>query len=89
MIASDDVAIVRFEQLYPFPEQARQYKRATWVQEEPVNMGAWSFVRAQLGEGVTCVARPESGSPAAGSSVRHKREQDEILTRAVTTWPSN
>ena len=85
----DDVAIVRFEQLYPFPEEARRYKRATWVQEEPVNMGAWSFVRAQLGEGVTCVARPESGSPAAGSSVRHKREQDEILTRAVTTWPSN
>ncbi|HUK32258.1 MAG TPA: 2-oxoglutarate dehydrogenase E1 component, partial [Vicinamibacterales bacterium] len=37
----DDVAIVRLEQLYPFPEQARRYQGATWVQEEPVNMGAW------------------------------------------------
>jgi hypothetical protein len=52
-------------------------------------MGAWSFIRSQLGDSVTCAARPESGSPAAGSSIRHKREQDELLTRAVTIWPSN
>ncbi len=85
----DDVAIVRIEQLYPFPEDARRYRNAVWAQEEPINMGAWSFIRSHLGDGVTCVARPESGSPAAGSSVRHKREQDELLTRALTTWPSN
>jgi 2-oxoglutarate dehydrogenase E1 component len=88
-LGRDDVAIVRLEQLYPFPQQIRKYRAAKWVQEEPVNMGAWSFIRSQLGDSVTCVARPESGSPAAGSSVRHKREQDELLTRAVTIWPSN
>jgi len=85
----DDVAIVRLEQLYPFPHEARKYRDAKWVQEEPVNMGAWAFIRSQLGDGVECVARQESGSPAAGSSIRHKREQDELLTRAVTTWRSN
>ncbi len=85
----DDVAIVRLEQLYPFPQEARRYRSALWVQEEPINMGAWAFIRRQLGDGVSCVARPESGSPAAGSNVRHKREQDELLTRALTTWPSN
>ena len=85
----DDVAIVRLEQLYPFPQEARKYHAAKWVQEEPVNMGAWAFIRLKLGDGVTCVARPESGSPAAGSSVRHKREQEELITRAVTEWPSN
>ena len=85
----DDVAIVRLEQLYPFPQEARKYRSAKWVQEEPVNMGAWAFIRSQLGEGVSCVARPQSGSPAAGSSVRHKREQEELITQAVTEWPSN
>ena len=85
----DDVAIVRLEQLYPFPQEVRRYRAAKWVQEEPVNMGAWAFIRSKLGDGVTCVARPESGSPAAGSSVRHKREQEELITRAVTEWPSN
>jgi 2-oxoglutarate dehydrogenase E1 component len=84
-LKQDDLALVRLEQLYPFPAEARRYRAATWVQEEPVNMGAWTYVRGQLGDGVRCVARPESGSPAAGSSARHKREQDELLTRAVTT----
>jgi 2-oxoglutarate dehydrogenase E1 component len=85
----DDVAIVRLEQLYPFPEDARQYTSATWVQEEPRNMGAWTFVRAQLGDGLHCVARPDSASPAAGSAAMHKHEQSALVMRAVTTWPSN
>ncbi len=85
----DDVAIVRIEQLYPFPDEARRYTTATWVQEEPVNMGAWSYIRDRLGPCVKCVARAESGSPAAGSAGRHKREQNDLVTRAVTTWPSN
>jgi 2-oxoglutarate dehydrogenase E1 component len=85
----EDVAIVRIEQLYPFPADARRYASATWVQEEPANMGAWTYIRGRLGPCVRCVARPESGSPAAGSSARHKREQDELVTRAVTTWPSS
>jgi len=81
----DDVAIVRLEQLYPFPDAARQYRTATWVQEEPENMGAWTYVRAQLGDGVRCVARPPAASPAAGSAAVHKREQADVVARALTT----
>ncbi len=81
----DDVAIVRLEQLYPFPDAARQYRAATWVQEEPENMGAWTYVRAQLGEGVRCIARPPAASPAAGSAAVHRREQEDVVLRALTT----
>src|SRR5262249_48139394 len=85
----DDVAIVRIEQLYPFPEEARRYESAVWVQEEPLNMGAWTYIRAQFDNRMDCVARCESGSAAAGSPATHKREQDELLRRAFNTWPSN
>jgi 2-oxoglutarate dehydrogenase E1 component len=85
----DDVAIVRIEQLYPLPEDARRYRSAVWVQEEPLNMGAWTYIRAQFDNHMRCVARAESGSPAAGSSATHKREQDDLLTRAFTAWLSN
>jgi 2-oxoglutarate dehydrogenase E1 component len=85
----DDVAIVRVEQLYPFPEAARSYQSAVWVQEEPMNMGAWTYIRTQFDSRLRCVARAESGSAAAGSSATHKHEQDELLTRALTSWRSN
>jgi 2-oxoglutarate dehydrogenase E1 component len=85
----EDVALVRIEQLYPFPEEARRYQSAVWVQEEPRNMGAWTYIRAQFDNGMRCVARAESGSAAAGSPATHKREQDDLLTQAFTAWPSN
>jgi 2-oxoglutarate dehydrogenase E1 component len=85
----DDVAIVRIEQLYPFPEEARRYESAVWVQEEPLNMGAWTYIRARFDNRMDCVARYESGSAAAGSHETHRREQDDLLTRAFDTWPSN
>jgi 2-oxoglutarate dehydrogenase complex dehydrogenase (E1) component-like enzyme len=88
-------AVVRLEQLYPFPDRAlaevlRDHAGAelVWAQEEPENMGAWAFVHgrlhAHLGEGsvVRCVARPESASPASGSQTSHDREQDELLAAA-------
>jgi len=91
----DDVAIVRVEQLYPFPAQLlsntlARYEKATelvWVQEEPQNMGAWFFVRARLealleGRSLRYVGRPPSASPATGSPESHKLEQEMIIEDA-------
>jgi 2-oxoglutarate dehydrogenase E1 component len=91
-----DVAIARVEQLYPMPmAQLRQvlspYRDGTpvvWVQEEPRNMGAWSYLRANLGDRLlerfplTAVSRPESASPATGSHNAHKHEQERLVSEA-------
>jgi 2-oxoglutarate dehydrogenase E1 component len=92
----DDVAVVRIEQLYPFPTGALRAELAAyndgtpaiWVQEEPENMGAWRFLRIHLGESLvgrmpfSGVYRPASASPASGSGSSHKLEQERILTEA-------
>jgi 2-oxoglutarate decarboxylase len=92
-----DVAVVRVEQLYPWPQEQlvgvlSRYAGATeivWAQEEPANMGAWDFVRDRLGAVVSAgrtlvhVARPPSGSPATGSHTLHELEQADILERAL------
>jgi multifunctional 2-oxoglutarate metabolism enzyme len=92
---SQEVAIVRVEQLYPWPEEQitdilARYEHAGevyWVQEEPANMGAWSFVSDKLsrllGDDFTLghVARAPSGSPATGSSALHHLEQGDLLAR--------
>jgi 2-oxoglutarate dehydrogenase E1 component len=92
----DDVAIIRLEQLYPFPAHALEaalskYSKAAslfWVQEEPRNMGAWGFLRTRFGERLLeqypyrGVCRPESASPATGSATSHKIEQQNILKQA-------
>jgi len=92
------VAIVRVEQLYPFPEQdmvdllARYPATAAvvWAQEEPRNMGAWRFMREQFEHllepsrrEIRYVGRPESASPASGSGKRHQQEQTEIVNDAL------
>jgi 2-oxoglutarate dehydrogenase E1 component len=91
-----DVAIVRLEQLYPFPEaELREalapYPKGTpavWVQEEPENMGAWRYLLAQLGTTISdrlplsCVSRPASASTATGSARSHKREQEKLISEA-------
>jgi 2-oxoglutarate decarboxylase len=93
---ADHVAIVRLEQLYPFPlrqiaDVLNGYPNARevrWVQEEPENMGAAFFVRQRLDGGLpdgirlSHVAREESGSPATGSATVHEREQQDLLRRA-------
>jgi 2-oxoglutarate dehydrogenase E1 component len=88
-------AIVRLEQLYPFPDTAvtealAKYpnaKKFVWVQEEPRNMGAYRFAQAQLKElcgiDVAWVGRPDSASPAVGSQKQHAIEQDKILSEAI------
>jgi multifunctional 2-oxoglutarate metabolism enzyme len=93
---STPVAVVRIEQLYPFPAQEldavlARYPNATelvWVQEEPANMGAWGFVRERLtavadGRPVLLIAREASASPASGSQTVHEREQHELLETAL------
>jgi 2-oxoglutarate dehydrogenase E1 component len=87
-----DVAIVRVEQLHPFPKkqveaQLSKYKKAEttlWVQEEPQNMGYWSFILREfpeIGFG-NFVTRKSSASPATGLTKVHNKEQADIVARA-------
>jgi 2-oxoglutarate dehydrogenase E1 component len=95
----EDVAIVRLEQLYPFPEGQLQsalagYADGTpvlWVQDEPANMGAWPFLRMRFCTKLwdrlpfRGVTRHYSASPATGSARSHRLEQEELLSRAFRT----
>jgi len=87
-------ALVRVEQLYPFPAEAiqmalRRYPKAkeyVWAQEESLNMGAWSFIEPRLrsmGFRVKYVGRDASASPATGSRQIHLREQKELVEVAI------
>lgn len=93
----DDVAIVRIEQLYPFPREmlAAELKRfanakeVVWCQEEPQNQGAWYQIRHHLN---ACLAdkqvlhyagRPRSPSPAAGHFAEHVEEQLKLVADAL------
>jgi multifunctional 2-oxoglutarate metabolism enzyme len=90
----DQVALIRVEQLYPFPAAALraqldaypEAERVLWVQEEPENMGAWRYVRLkadeELGVRLEPVTRDEGAAPAAGSPTLHAQEQQELLDRA-------
>jgi len=86
-------AVVRVEQLYPFPQQRLReilagypgMRAAAWVQEEPANMGPWSFVLERAsgflpqGAVLARVSRTPSPSPATGNANVHKRELEELL----------
>ncbi len=97
----NDIAIVRIEQLYPFPKKAlgvelSKYANASvvWCQEEPRNMGAWTFVDrrietllAELGvsaKNPTYVGREEAASPATGSSKTHAQQQNKLIDEALS-----
>ncbi|HYZ46352.1 MAG TPA: multifunctional oxoglutarate decarboxylase/oxoglutarate dehydrogenase thiamine pyrophosphate-binding subunit/dihydrolipoyllysine-residue succinyltransferase subunit [Actinomycetota bacterium] len=89
-------AIVRVEQLYPFPEDELfglfdRYPNAKvvrWVQDEPENMGAWSFMHSRLHRilpdrlKLSHAARHESASPATGSTRVHTQEQEDLMQAA-------
>ncbi len=93
---AENVAIGRIELLYPFPEDnVREVlegypnlQELVWVQEEPQNMGAWSFVEPRLREltggelPVSYVGKPARSSPAQGSSKFHKKEHARLVQRA-------
>ncbi len=94
---AQDVAIVRVEMLYPFPAEALkealanypEAREVVWVQEEPLNMGAWSYMSPQLssllGSGIelNVIARPASSSPATGFSDLFQFEQERIVEGAL------
>lgn len=96
----DDVAIIRMEQYYPFPEreltaELKRYKNAEiiWCQEEPKNMGAWSFVQPRIEDALESlgrkdrlkyVGRVEAASPAVGYLKVHDKEQKALVEQAIT-----
>jgi len=98
-LKADRPALVRLEQLYSFPwPEARavlaRYPRMEeliWVQEEPRNMGAWSYLAPKLeelapaGVQVRYVGRPERASPAEGYPAAHSAEQSRIIREALAT----
>ncbi|KAB2887512.1 MAG: 2-oxoglutarate dehydrogenase E1 component [Desulfobulbaceae bacterium] len=95
----NNVAIVRIEQLYPLPEATllatlRQYPEnipLIWVQEEPLNMGAYPFMCLRFGNVLGSlwhfdkVGRPESATPATGSAASHRLEQKRLIDQAFTS----
>jgi len=100
-----DLAVVRLEELYPFPAEAtaeilaryRGARDVIWLQEEPMNMGAWWFVKRNLepllgaDRTLRYIGRPELASPAEGWAAVHAVEQrrilDEVLVAAATPAP--
>ena len=98
-ISVDHISVCRIEQFYPFPEKelTEELKRfanletVVWLQEEPENMGAWTFLRNRLDDilsgqdrniRVRYAGRVASASPATGSAIVHKAEQAAILAAA-------
>ena len=88
-----DTALLRVEQLHPLPaEQMRaaikkytKAERYIWVQEEPLNMGAWQYIAMNFTDVAwEVVARPASGAPATGSSKRSANQQIAIIERAFS-----
>jgi 2-oxoglutarate dehydrogenase E1 component len=92
---AQNTAIIRIEQLYPFAEKQlkavlKRYRKANdlvWVQEEPRNRGAWTFINDQIGsvigkQTIRYVGRKASSSPATGSQVEHKRQLEAFLDEA-------
>ena len=97
----DDTYILRVEQLYPFPARAlmhelSRFKQAdiVWCQEEPKNMGAWSFIEPNLGWVLERIearvrrpdyaGRPASASTATGQLSKHVHEQKALVIEALT-----
>ncbi|TVQ03662.1 MAG: 2-oxoglutarate dehydrogenase E1 component [Planctomycetaceae bacterium] len=92
----DNVRIVRVEQLYPLQVSELMEglagspagSQVMWVQEEPTNMGAWSYMKLHFGDAISeqftflKATRPESASPSTGSLAAHKLEQRDLLDDA-------
>jgi 2-oxoglutarate dehydrogenase E1 component len=95
--AGNAIALVRVDELYPWPHEEigrivdlyPAIEEVVWAQEEPKNMGAWSYVwprlRASVGnvQALRYVGRPERASPAEGYDSAHKAEQERIVAEAL------
>jgi 2-oxoglutarate dehydrogenase E1 component len=92
----DDAAIIRIEQLYPLAEKRLREMlkpfpksaKFVWCQEEPQNMGAWTFIEPRLRTTfcteIAYAGREASASPAVGALARHKREQARLVADAFS-----
>ncbi|TVR74273.1 MAG: 2-oxoglutarate dehydrogenase E1 component [Marinilabiliales bacterium] len=89
-LGASDTAIVRIEQLYPLPlgqirkiiKKYGKAERYVWAQDEPVNMGAWSYLQRVFREvNLLLISRPASGSPASGLLELHKKRLEKILDK--------
>ena len=92
----DDAAIIRIEQLYPLAEKKLREMlkpfpknaKLVWCQEEPQNMGAWTFIEPRLRTlfctEIAYAGREASASPAVGALARHKREQARLVADAFS-----
>ena len=92
----ESAAIIRIEQLYPFHREMveliiSQFTNASqfvWCQEEPINMGAWSYIsprlEAAVGSKIRYAGRGSASSPAAGSKAMHYREQKALVAQAFS-----
>lgn len=93
-IASDKVAVIRVEQLYPFPEKkiqdviksCKKLKNITWLQEEPKNMGAYNTIAPWFETKVNYIGRDMRASPATGSPYKHAAEQKEIVDKFLELY---
>ena len=98
----EDTAIIRIEQIYPFPhnklkkliQSYKSVEEICFVQEEPKNMGIWNFVHPLLNAivkniEIKFVGRDESPSPASGSSKLHFIMQERIVREALGMKPNN
>lgn len=97
-IEESSVALVRLEQFYPFPaatlkeifSKYSNVKEIVWTQEEPQNMGGWTFVEPRIKEikpnnvALQYIGREASASPATGSYVIHGLEQDKIINETFS-----
>jgi 2-oxoglutarate dehydrogenase E1 component len=95
-----DVAIIRVEQLYPFPHKAlaselKKYPKleeVVWCQDEPQNQGAWFFVQHNILENMSdgmklaYAGRPASASPACGYAHLHQEQQKSLLNAAFAKF---
>ncbi|QWU99142.1 2-oxoglutarate dehydrogenase E1 component [Francisella salimarina] len=92
-----DIAVVRLEELYPFPQEElanifakyKQVDKVVWLQEEPQNKGAWYNIRhfieklVSKNQELLCVARERSSTPAVGYHALYVKQQEEIINRAL------
>jgi len=97
MESKGNVAVIRVEQFYPFPVSAVKNaiakfpnaKDLVWCQEEPKNMGAWTFIEGHFedlipgGDRLRYVGRAESPSPATGNYTVHTQEQQKVVRDAL------
>tara|TARA_B110000008_G_scaffold100878_1_gene103639 strand:+ start:7328 stop:10102 length:2775 start_codon:yes stop_codon:yes gene_type:complete len=96
---TDDLALVRLEQLFPLPEKEikeviSKYKNANdivWAQEEPRNMGAWSYLLLNLPQAqkMRAASRRMYSTPAAGSATRFKKRHNEVIEYVFDSSKNN